>query len=503
MTDPATISAPPASSLHLKRELKLLDATMIVIGSMIGSGIFIVSADIARTVGSGGWLLVVWLLSGVVTMIAALSYGELAGMFPQAGGQYVYLREAFNPLTGFLYGWTLFLVIQTGSIAAVGVAFAKFTSVLIPWFGEGNILFTVAGLKISAAQLLAIASIALLTYINTRGLRQGKLIQDTFTFTKVAALIGLIVLGIAIGRNPEAIFINFENFWSTSFAYFPDANVMTSLPLSGMALLAALGVASVGSLFACDAWNGTTFTAAETVNPKRTVAQSMALGVGTVVVLYMLANLAYILTLPVTGEPGAGNAMGRGIQFATNDRVGTAAASMIFGSGAAVIMALFIMISTFGCNNGMILTGARVYYAMARDGLFFRSTGKLNKRAVPGVALVVQGIWACALCLSGKYGDLLDYVIFAVLIFYVLTIIGIFVLRRTRPAAERPYKAFGYPVLPLIYIVAASAVCLDLLIYKPRYTWPGMIIVLLGIPVYYIWRRMGHNSMSGSAGANP
>ncbi len=491
MTDPATIPAPPASSAHLKRELKLFDATMIVIGSMIGSGIFIVSADIARTLGSAGWLLVVWLVSGVVTLIAALSYGELAGMYPQAGGQYVYLREAFNPLVGFLYGWTMFLVIQTGSIAAVGVAFAKFTSVLIPWFGEGNILFEIAGLKISAAQLLAIASITLLTYINTRGLRQGKLIQDTFTFTKVAALLGLIVLGFAIGRNPEAIFINFESFWNTNFAYFPNANVMTTLPLSGMALLAALGVASVGSLFACDAWNGSTFTAAETVNPKRTVAKSLALGVGIVVVLYILANLVYILVLPVTGEPNAANAMGRGIQFATNDRVGTAAASMIFGSGAVAIMALFIMISTFGCNNGMILTGARVYYAMARDGLFFQSTGKLNKKAVPGVALVVQGIWASALCLSGKYGDLLDYVIFAVLIFYILTIIGIFVLRRTRPDVERPYKAFGYPVLPLIYIVVASAVCMDLLIYKPTYTWPGVIIVLLGIPVYYVWRALG------------
>ena len=477
-----------SSPSHLKRELKLLDATMIVIGSMIGSGIFIVSADIARTVGSAGWLLVVWLLSGIITLIAALSYGELAGMFPQAGGQYVYLREAFNPMVGFLYGWTFFLVIQTGSIAAVGVAFAKFTSVLFPWFGEGNILFEIAGLRISAAQLLAITSIAFLTYINTRGLRQGKLIQDSFTFTKIAALAGLILLGIFVGRNPEAIFVNFENFWVTNFAYFPDSGTVTAMPLTGIALLAAIGVASVGSLFSLDAWNGPTFTAAETFDPRRTVAKSLALGVGSVVVMYMLANLAYILVLPVTGSPDASDVMGRGIQFAANDRVGTAAASMIFGGAAAAIMAVFIMISTFGCNNGMILTGARVYYAMAGDGLFFKGPGKLNRNAVPGIALIVQGIWAGVLCLSGKYGDLLDYVIFAVLIFYVLTIIGIFVLRRKRPDAERPYKAFGYPVLPIVYILAASAVCIDLLIYKPRYTWPGMIIVLLGIPVFYLWR---------------
>jgi APA family basic amino acid/polyamine antiporter len=490
VAESVTAAAPPPASAHLQRELKLLDATMIVIGSMIGSGIFIVSADISRTVGSAGWLLVVWLASGIMTMIAALSYGELAGMFPQAGGQYVYLREAFNPLIGFLYGWTLFLVIQTGSIAAVGVAFAKFTGVLIPWFGEGNILLEIAGLKISAAQVLAIVSIAFLTYINTRGLRQGKRIQDTFTFTKVAAVLGLIVLGLVVARNPEAVFINFENFWNTSWAYFPDPKVMTVLPLTGIALIAALGVASVGSLFACDAWNGSTFTAAETVDPKRTVAKSLALGVGTVVVLYMLVNLVYILVLPVTGTPDAGNVMGQGIQFATNDRVGTAAASMIFGTAAAAIMAICIMVSTFGCNNGMILTGARVYYAMARDGLFFQSTGRLNRNSVPGIALVVQGIWACLLCLSGKYGELLDYVVIAVLIFYILTILGIFILRRGRPHAERPYKAFGYPILPALYIVLAAAVCVDLLIYKPKSTWPGLIIVLIGIPVYFVWRAL-------------
>jgi APA family basic amino acid/polyamine antiporter len=473
---------------HLKRELRLFDSTMIVIGSMIGSGIFIVSADIARTVGSGGYLLLVWLASGVLTLIAALSYGEMAGMFPQAGGQYVYLREGLNPLMAFLFGWTLFLVIQTGSIAAVGVAFARFTGVLLPWFSEGNILFELLGLKISAVQLLAIASIAFLTWINTRGLREGKIIQDTFTFAKIAALAGLILLGIIIVRNPDAAAANFTNLWDTSAAHFPGTE--TSGPLSGLALFAALGVASVGSLFALDAWNGSTFTAGETVDPRRTVARSLALGVGTVALLYMLANVAYMLLLPVTGSPDGLDVMARGIQYATDDRVGTAAASQIFGPAAAAIMAVFIVISTFGCNNGMILTGARVYYAMANDGLFFKSTGKLNRKAVPGVALIVQGVWASVLCLSGKYGDLLDYVIFAVLIFYALTIVGIFVLRRRRPDLERPYRAFGYPVVPALYVLAAALICVDLLAYKPRYTWPGMIIVLLGIPVYYAWKKL-------------
>ena len=478
-----------AKTSGFKRELSLLDATMIVIGSMIGSGIFIVSADIARTVGSGGWLLVVWAVSGAATVIAALSYGELAGMFPQAGGQYVYLREAWNPLVGFLYGWTLFAVIQTGSIAAVGVAFAKFTAVLIPWFSEENILFTIIGLKISAAQILAIVSVAFLTWINTRGLKEGKYVQDLFTIAKTAALFGLIILGYLIAKDASVITANFSHFWEASTTFMGSGGNYLLKPISGLALLTAFGVASVGSLFACDAWNGTTFTAGETKNPKRTVALSLGIGTSAVVILYLLANFAYVLLLPVQGVPGSTDVILRGIQFAADDRVGTAAAFLIFGAPAAVIMAAFIMISTFGCNNGMILTGARVYYAMARDGLFFKNTGKLNSKAVPGVALVVQGIWACVLCLSGKYGDLLDYVIFAVLVFYVLTIIGIFRLRITRPNAERPYKAFGYPVLPILYVLFATGVCVDLLIYKPRYTWPGMIIVLLGIPIYHVWRR--------------
>jgi len=484
MVSSSATSVPSGAPAQFKRELKLLDATMIVMGSMIGSGIFIVSADIARTMGSAGWLLAVWLVSGLMTVMATLSYGEMASMFPQAGGQYVYLREAYSPLIGFLYGWTLFLVIQTGSIAAVGVAFAKF-----PSLGEGNILFEVGGLKVSAAQVLAIVSIALLTWVNTRGIREGKLIQDSFTFTKTAALLGLILLGIFVARNSQAIAANFGNFWNTSAAHFPSASPAAAL--GGIMLLAAFGTASVGSLFACDAWNGVTFTAEETVNPRRTVAKSLALGAGAVVVLYLLANLAYILVLPVAGSPDAPDVIGRGIQYATNDRVGTAAASMIFGGAAAAIMAVCIMISTFGCNNGMIFTGARVYFAMANDRLFFKKTGKLNRNAVPGVALVVQGIWACVLCLSGKYGDLLDYVIFATLLFYILTIAGIFILRRKRPDVERPYKAFGYPLIPALYILAAAAICVDLLIFTPKPAWIGLGIVLLGVPVYYAWKMMG------------
>ncbi len=479
--------APPA----WRREIRLLDATMLVIGSMVGSGIFVVSPDIARTLGSAGWLLLVWLASGLLTLVAALSYGELAGMMPQAGGQYVYLRECYNPLMGFLYGWTLFLVIQPGSIAAVGVAFAKYVAVLVPAWSEEHVLGRVLGWPINAAQLVAIASIALLTWVNTRGLRAGKLIQDVFTLTKVAALLGLIGLGLWLGRNHAAISANFTHFWGASRVIAQADGGVIREALTGLPLWMALGAASVGALFACDAWNSSTFTASETVDPRRTVARSLGIGVAAVVVLYLLANLAYVLALPVAGDPRATDAAGRGIQFATDDRVGAAAAGAILGPAAAVVMALCIMISTFGCNNGMILSAARVYYTMARDGLFFRRTGVLNRHAVPGVALVFQGIWSCALCLSGRYGDLLDYVIFAVLIFYSLTVAGIFILRRRRPHDERPFRAPGYPVLPALYVLASLAICVDLLIVKPRYTWPGMVIVLLGIPVYWLWRRRG------------
>jgi len=474
---------------EFKRELGLLSSTMIVIVSMIGSGIFIVSADIARTVGSPGMLLLVWLITGFITIIAALSYGELAGMMPHAGGQYVYLREAYNPLIGFLYGWTLFLIIQTGTIAAVGVAFAKFTSVLIPFFSEKNILFTLFGLKISSAQLLSIVSVLFLTYINTRGVTGGKIIQDVFTITKTLALFGLIVLGIFVARNQTAITANFSNFWATTWTHIADGKIISIEQLTGIMIPAAIGVSMVGSLFSSDAWNNITFTAGEVINPKKNIPLSLALGTATVTLLYILANIAYILVLPLWGSPDAMDALGKGIQFAASDRVGIATASMIFGESAAVIMAVFLMISTFGCNNGLILAGARVYYAMAKDNLFFKKTGTLNAQSVPGTALIIQAVWTCILCLSGSYGDLLDYVIFAVLIFYILTIAGIFILRKKNPTAERPYKAFGYPIIPALYIILATALCVDLLIFKPMYTYPGLFIVLLGIPVYYGWKK--------------
>ena len=473
---------------EFKHGLGLLDSTMIVIGSMIGSGIFIVSADIARTVGSPGMLLLVWLITGLITVTGALSYGELAGMMPHAGGQYVYLREAYNPLVGFLYGWTSFLVIQTGTIAAVAVAFARFTAVLVPGLSEQHILLEVFGLRISAAQVLAIFCVGVLTFINARGLREGKIVQNIFTMAKTAALIGLILLGIFIGRNAHAIDLNLSNFWGATWTHVADGKIVSVESLSGMMLLAAIATSMVGSLFSSDAWNNITFTAGEVINPKRNIPLSLAIGTGVVTVLYLLANVAYILVLPVVGTPGAGDLMGRGIQFASSDRVGTAAATMIFGEPAAVIMAVLIMISTFGCSNGLILAGARVYYAMAKDGLFFKKVGTLSTRSVPAAALVFQGVWASLLCLSGTYGDLLDYVIFAVLVFYVLTVIGIFILRRKRPDADRPYKAFGYPIVPGLYVLCASAIAIDLLIFKTQYSGSGLAIVLLGIPVFYLWK---------------
>lgn len=482
-------TAAPIGPRGFRRELGVLDSTMIVMGSMIGSGIFIVSADIARTVGSPGHLLLVWLVTGLVTVVAALAYGELAGMMPHAGGQYVYLREAYSPFVGFLYGWTLFLVIQTGTIAAVGVAFAKFTGVLVPWCSEKHILTVVLGRPVTAAQLVAIGSIVLLTAINLRGLRTGKLVQDTLTLTKTAALLGMILLGLFIGRNPGAMAANAAAFWQASWTHVEGGRIAAVEPLTGAMLFAAIGVAMVGSLFSSDAWNNITFTAGEVKNPRRNIPQSLALGTGIVTLLYCLANVAYVLVLPLAGTPEGATAAERGIQFATGDRVGVAAAAVIFGDAAAAIMAVLILISTFGCNNGLILAGARVTYAMARDGLFFRRAGTLNRHAVPGVALVVQAVWASLLCLSGTYGDLLDYVVFAVLIFYVLTILGIFRLRRTRPGAERPYRAFGYPILPALYVVVAIAICVDLLVFKPQFTWPGLLLVLTGMPVYFVWRR--------------
>ncbi len=477
----------------LVRGLGLLDATMLVAGSMIGSGIFIVSADIARQVGSSGWLLAVWAVTGALTLIAALSYGELAAMMPQAGGQYVYLREAYGGLWGFLYGWTLFLVIQTGTVAAVAVAFARFLGVLVPAISESHVLFALGRVAVTPTTLVAIGMIVLLTWTNCRGLRTGKIVQNVFTLTKIVALAGLILAGLLVGANRFAVSANFQDWWTATFTQVVPGSsleVVTSAHTS-VSLLLALGTAMVGSLFSSDAWNNVTFAAAEVRNPRRNLPLSLMLGVVLVVVLYLLANVAYLVAIPLQGAPGGATIAARGIQFATRDRVGTAVAEVAFGPQAAAFMALLIMVSTFGCMNGMILAGARVYYAMARDRLFFRRTGTLNRHGVPQNGLVVQCVWAALLTLSGTYSDLLDYVIFAVLIFYVMTIGGLFVLRHKRPEAVRPYRAIGYPLLPAIYVVTALLIAVDLLISpKTRAnTWPGLLIVLAGVPVYFVWQR--------------
>lgn len=445
----------------LEPKLGLLSATMIVMGSMIGSGIFIVSADIARQVGSPGLLIAAWIFTALLTMMAALSYGELAAMMPQAGGQYVYLREAFGPLAGFLFGWTMFLVIQTGTIAAVAVAFAKFAGVLFPWIAADNQLLPF----LDTQQLVGMAVVILLTWVNTRGIGLGALVQNVFTVAKTGALLALVVFGFLLGRSDAAVAVNFDNFWG-------------ELP-SGWMVVQLVGVALVGSLFSSDSWNNVTFTAGEIRSPQRNVPLSLVLGVGVVSLLYISCNLVYLSVLPLEA-----------IKTAPQDRVATLAVSQFLGGGAAQAMAVAIMISTFGCVNGLILAGARVFYAMALDGLFFQSVTKLDPvTKAPVMSLTLQCVWTCLLTMTGRYGDLLDYVIFAVLLFYILTIAGIFVLRRTRPDAVRPYKAWGYPVLPAAYMLLAGLVEVLLLLYKPAYTWPGLIIVLMGIPVFYAWRK--------------
>lgn len=503
----AVTSPRPAEERGFVRALGLFDGTMIVVGSMIGSGIFIVAADISRQTGSPGGLLFTWILTGLMTCAAALSYGELAALMPHAGGQYVFLREAYSPLWGFLYGWTLFLVIQTGTIAAVAVGFARYLGVLIPaisptaWIVHPITLSSKYAISLSWQQLVGVLMILFITFLNTLGVRLGKLIQNVFTSAKTLSLAMLIILGLFVGRNAGAIAENFGHFWTVRGAApiqpgadFLKSFVPTITAASGLfGLFVAFGVAQVGSLFSSDAWNNITFTAGEVKNPKRDVALSMAFGTAIVITLYCLANLAYLTTLPLSQ-----------IQNAPDDRVATASLSAIFGNTGAVIMAIAIIISTFGCNNGLILAGARVYYAMARDGLFFKSTGVLNKRSVPGRALLFQGLWTAFLVLprtriidgetgavtyGNLYSDLLSYVVFSVLIFYVLTIAGIFVLRKKRPDAERPYKAFGYPVVPMLYIVAAVAIMAVLILYNTQTTWPGLVIVLLGVPVYFVWSR--------------
>ncbi|KAG4069397.1 hypothetical protein HA402_012250 [Bradysia odoriphaga] len=457
-----------------KPSLGLLDSTMIVAGSMIGSGIFIVTAEIARSVGGAGWITAMWVLAGIVTLIAALSYGELSGMYPKAGGQYVYLREAYNPFIAFLFGWTQFGVIQTGTIAAVAVAFAKFTAYLIPGFSEKNILIDAGIVQISAAQIVAIVSIFLLTFINTRGVHHGKLIQTVFTLAKLLSLFGLIIFGFLLGARHDIWQANWQHAWDAASVTSQNGEAITAA-LSGLALFGAVAVAMKGSLFSSDAWNNVTFIAGEIKNPAKNIGRSLFLGTLIVTVIYVSCNLMYLAVLPLNE-----------IAFAANDRVGVAAAAKIFGSYGAYIIAVMIMISTFGCNNGLILSGARIYYTMAQDKLFFRGAGELNKHSVPAKGLWIQCAWASMLCLTGRYGDLLALVIFGVLIFYVLTILGIFILRKKRPEIERPYKAFGYPLLPMVYIIVALSLAALLLVFESNYTLPGLGIILLGIPLYYL-----------------
>jgi APA family basic amino acid/polyamine antiporter len=469
----------------LQKRVNLFDGVSFVAGSMIGSGIFIVSADIARTVGSPGWLMMVWLITGVITVIGALSYGELAAMMPNVGGQYVYLREAYHPIIGFLFGWTTFIVIQCGSIAAIAIGFAKFSGVVIPWISDKTVLLHLGSLNVTAVQVVAMGSIIFLTWLNTRGIVTGKTIQNIFSSTKVIALIGFILVGLLVTKGIGAWDINKDVFWQASKV---GANNQI-IPLAGFALVAAIGTALVGSLFSADAWYNITYISGEVINPRKVVPLSLLFGTVLVSVLYMLANFVYIRFLPLHGLPDGADVMAKGIMYATDDRVATSALSLVIGDYAAIIMAVFIMISTMGCNNGLVLAGPRVYYAMAKDGLFFRRVGELNKKGVPAFAIIVQGAWAILLCLSGTYSDLLDYVIIAALIFYILTILAVFILRVKKPNIERPYKAFGYPYIPVLYILVTSAISVILLIYKPNYTLPGLGIVILGIPVFFLWNR--------------
>lgn len=473
-----------------KREIKLFDAVMLVSGSMIGSGIFVVSADVARQVGSTGWLLASWLLAGLLTMIGALSYGELTAMYPQAGGQYVFLQKAYGKLLGFLYGWSFFTVIQTGTIAAVAVAFAKYSAVLFPnlisdinaWYTLGETSF-----KITSQRMLAIACIALLTWINTRGVNFGKIIQNIFSSTKLVAMGLLIILGFTLGASSEVIDLNFTNIFDASQSTVSNG-ILQVENLTFIGIILAIGVTQVGTLFSSDSWTGLASAGEEVVNPTKTIPRGLAIGTLLVTVLYFLMNVAYLTILPLKGDPNGIDVMARGIQFASEDRVAAAAATVIGGPNFTIFVAILIMVSTFGCNNGIILAGSRVYYTMAKDGLFFKNFGKLNSKGVPQNALWWQCVWAGVLCLSGKYGDLLDYLMAVVILFYIFTIIGIFILRKKEPQIERPIKAPLFPFLPALYIVLAMILVVILYIEKPQFTLPGLGIVLLGIPVFYLFK---------------
>ena len=497
--------ATPQSDTGFVKAMTLTDATMLVAGSMIGSGIFIVSASMARDLPSPLWLMLAWLLSGVMTLLGALAFGELASMYPRAGGQYVFLRESMGPLMGFVYGWTFFVVISTGTIAAVAVAFGRFLGVLVPaigpdrfaWFPQADVCVAALGctnpanailIGLSPQRLVGLLSIAVLTWINLRGVREGKLVQTSLTVVKTGALALLILLGLTLGRNAEALTANF------SAGNFVGQWSLTST------LIVAFGAAMVGSLFSSDAWNSVTFAAAEVKNPARNLPLALMLGTGLVSLLYVLANVSYLSVLPYAGDPAGATAVARGINHATQDRVATAVAETIFGPSGALIMAGAILISTFGCNNGLILSGARVFYAMARDGLFFRRAGTLNSNNVPAFALVLQMIWTAILCLTGTYGQLLNYVIFAALLFYAFTTVGLFILRAKRPDAPRPYRAVGYPLLPALYIVLCCAVMLLLLLSPTTRTESisGLVLVLIGIPVFYLWRRAEGRTVAGA-----
>ena len=458
------------------RALGLFDGTMLVVGSMIGSGIFIVSSDMARQVGSAGWLIAIWVATAIVTMIAAVSYGELSAMFPKAGGQYVYLKEAYNKLIAFLFGWSFFAVIQTGTIAAVGVAFSKFAAYLYPPVSDKNVLFSQGSFNLNAAQLVSIGTIVLLTYINSRGVKDSKILQTVLTIIKILSLFGLIVFGFTLAAKAEIWNANWADAWSPRIF---DVKTASWSSIGGKTLISGIAAAMVGSLFSSDAWNGVTFIAGEIKNPQRNVGLSLFLGTFIVSVIYILANLMYVAVLPL-----------QQIATAADDRVAVAAAQPIFGGIGTIVIASMIMVSTFACNNGLIMAGARVYYTMAKDRLFFKKAGTLNRFEVPAWALWIQCFWASALCLTGKYGDLLDFVIIIVLIFYILTIIGIFILRKKMPHVNRPYKAFGYPFLPAVYIVVATAICIALLIFKTSTCGWGVAIMLAGIPIYYVTKKI-------------
>jgi basic amino acid/polyamine antiporter, APA family len=476
---------------NFKREIRLYDAVMLVSGSMIGSGIFIVSSDVARQTGASGWMLVSWLIAGLLTMAGALCYGELSAMFPQAGGQYVFLQKAYNRLVGFLYGWSFFAVIQTGTIAAIAVAFSTYTGVVLPEIINDNAIgdLKVGTFYLSSQRLLAILSIILLTYSNTKGIKQGKIIQNIFSSTKLIAL-GLIILIGFTFFNRDVFSFNFDNAFDLhpfQFTKFKDNWIPNSITPFGIIL--ALGVTQVGTLFASDAWNTLTFTGDEVVEPQKTIPRGLAIGTLLVTVLFILTNIVYLGILPLKGDPNATDAMERGIQFASQDRVAAAAAEVIGGPPFAIVVAILIMISTFGCNNGLILSGARVYYTMAKDSLFFKNFGVINDKGVPQNALWWQCLWASLLCLSGKYGDLLDYLMGVVIMFYALTIFGIFILRRTMPDTARPVKAPLYPIVPAIYVILTVAIVMILIKEKPEYTFPGLIVVAIGIPVYYFFNK--------------